>query len=212
MELKKRMIAIYNLWNTIVSCLLTISILVFWFLFIWPNLIAETSFKVVFILSCFSLPIIPGIFVVGLFDRPIKMIYFNSKEIVFFSLLHRTIKCDISNISLCKKGFFFYMHSYTQPSVKEYLECLEIHSNITNGVNIERTVIPYKCLFTKSKAKCQKRLNALFHFLNKLKPESVETGLIQELKDKEEKYLKYNIIKRKIMCVESDSSIRIIEK
>ena len=212
MELKKRIITIYNLWNTIVCFILTIAFITFWFVFFWPNMIAETSLKVIITLTCYTFPVVLGIFVMIIFGKPIKIIYFNSKKIVFFTFFRKTISYELSSIVLCKKGFFYYSRMINQPFMKQYLECLEIHNNKANIKTLERSIVPFKYLFVKSKKKCKKRLENLLLFLNKINANLIEPGLLEELISKKDNYLKYGKLKRKIMYVQSDSSFEIIEK
>lgn len=212
MKLKKRIITIYSLWNTIVCLILTIAFLTFWFIFLWPNMVEETSLQMMIFISCVYLPVMPGIFIAVIFDRPLTIVWFNSDEIVFFKLFRKTVRENFSTVILVKKAFFYYMRLYTQVSVKEYLECIEIHFYIANSNNEKKGVIPYKYLFRGSKTMCKKRLNNLFLLIEKINLSVIESGLIEELRQKTNNYLLNKKIKIKIMYVQSDSSYEIIEK
>ena len=212
MELKKHIITIYNLWDNIICFFLTIGILLFWFIFLWPNMVEETSLQMMIFLSCVYLPVMPGIFIAVIFDRPLTIVWFNSDEIVFFKLFRKIVRENFSTVILVKKAFFYYMRLYTQVTVKEYLECIEMHFYIAKNNNEKEEVIPYKYLFRGSKTMCKKRLNNLFLLIEKINPSVIESGLIEELRQKTNNYLLNKKIKKKIMYVQSDSSYEIIEK
>ena len=106
MELKKHIITIYNLWDNIICFLLTIGILLFWFIFLWPNMVEETSLQMMIFLSCVYLPVMPGIFIAVIVDRPFTIVWFNSDEIIFFKLFRKTVRENFSNVILVKKAFF----------------------------------------------------------------------------------------------------------